>query len=140
MEVPGTLPAEEEAADQAEVTAVTPAAGASMEVRAPEGTLVSVSPSPLLRNNRCLVRAVHDSIDSILLRIMDYDRSIHTINIYIYTCKEVKEEELVRRSLEGLIPEATNTIYQDPLTGRPYNEKGERCDGLGQTNRSLIDH
>ena len=66
-----------------------------MELGAPQVTCVSLSPSASPEGLPPIseleqggtpgeVRAVQDSIDSILLGIMDYNRSIHTINIYIY--------------------------------------------------------
>ena len=65
---------------------------ASMELGAPAETCVSLTPTPSASPEGLPtiseleqggtpgeVRAVHDSIDSILLRIMDYNRSIHMI-------------------------------------------------------------
>ena len=63
----------------------------TMELGAPQVTCVSLSPSASPEGLPTIseleqggtpgqVRAVHDSIDSILLRIMDYNRSIHMIN------------------------------------------------------------
>ena len=50
------------------------------------------------------------------------------MHVYVDVCVYVY---VVRRSLEGLRPAGTNTIYEDPAQpGRFYNGKGERCDQM----------